>query len=218
MDIRVKKLPDHCSYIYNTALLPHAILLPLIIIFASFPTNEFKPFCMLIKTNAGYIFEQLQCLLQYLTDEQYVSSPDIFSGASVGKHYRHIIEFFQCVAVSGATDTICYDNRARDVRIESSRQVATSLLAELKHELAEIDNQHKLTLIGNLAAKEETADVYIGTTLFREFHYAVEHAIHHMAIIKMGVSQSFPGVEMPADFGVAPSTLRCQQSVVSGNA
>ncbi|MBX7108396.1 MAG: DinB family protein [Chitinophagales bacterium] len=173
---------------------------------------------MLINTNAGYIFDQLQFLLQNLTDEQYMRSPEIFSGASVGKHYRHIIEFFQCVAFSGATDTICYDNRARDISIENNRQVAAGLLAELKQELAEIDSSHKLTLIGNLASGEDATDAYIGTTLFREFHYAVEHAIHHMAIIKMGISQAFPGVKMPVDFGVAPSTLRYQQATAGRSA
>lgn len=167
---------------------------------------------MQIKTNAGYIFDQLQLLLESLTDEQYVLAPEIFSGASVGKHYRHIIEFFQCIAISGDTNTICYDNRVRDVRIENSRELAANLLAELKEELSEIDNQRQLTLIGDLGTAEETTGSYIGTTLFREFHYAVEHAIHHMAIIKMGMKQAFPEVSIPADFGVAPSTLRYQQS------
>ena len=71
---------------------------------------------MQVKTNAGYIFDQLTVLIGNLTDEQYRVPLDIFSGASVGKHYRHIIEFFQCVAVAEQTDTICYDNRVRDTR------------------------------------------------------------------------------------------------------
>ncbi|MEO6166591.1 MAG: DinB family protein [Chitinophagales bacterium] len=167
---------------------------------------------MQIKTNAGYIFDQLRLLLEKLSDEQYVLSPEIFSGASVGKHYRHIIEFFQCVAISSDTETICYDNRVRDTRIENSRELAMRLLSELKDELSELDNERRLTLIGDLGTEEDTAGSLIGTTLFREFHYAVEHAIHHMAIIKMGVKQSFSEVLIPADFGVAPSTVRYQQS------
>lgn len=170
---------------------------------------------MLIKTNAGYIFDHLQLLLGNLSDEQYVLTPEIFSGASVGKHYRHIIEFFQCVAVSSETDSICYDNRVRDARIETSKEIAAGLLEELKEELSEMDNEHQLTLIGDLAFEGESAASYIGTTLFREYHYAVEHAIHHMAIIKMGVSQAFPDVAVPLDFGVAPSTIRYQHAVVS---
>lgn len=169
---------------------------------------------MQINTNAGYIFDQLQLLLECLNDEEYVRTPEIFSGASVGKHYRHIIEFFQCVAVAAETENICYDNRVRDIRIENSRQLAAELLNGLKEDLSVLDNERKLTLIGDLASEAESSVSYIGTTLFREFHYAVEHAIHHMAIIKMGVKQTFRGIDVPADFGVAPSTVRYQQSAV----
>ena len=167
---------------------------------------------MQIKTNAGYIFDQLQTLLEKLSDEQYVLAPEIFSGASIGKHYRHIIEFFQCVSIAGDTDTICYDNRIRDTRIETNRKLAIELLTELSNELAELDDERRLILIGDLGTGNGSSGVNIGTTLFREFHYAVEHAINHMAITKMGVKQTFPEVLIPIDFGVAPSTVRYQQT------
>jgi hypothetical protein len=168
---------------------------------------------MIIKTNAGYIFDQLIELTDHLSDEQYVESPVIFSGASVGKHYRHIIEFFQSVALADQTETICYDNRLRDARIECSRTFARELLVDLKKELAELDNEKRLTLVGDLSTGDEPSSNYMITSLFREFHYAVEHAIHHMAIIKMGIVSSFPQVDIPKDFGVAPSTLRYQHSL-----
>jgi hypothetical protein len=50
----------------------------------------------------------------------------------VGKHYRHIIEFFQSVALSDQTETICYDNRLRDARIESSRTLAKGIVTWFK--------------------------------------------------------------------------------------
>jgi len=168
---------------------------------------------MTVKTNADYIFDQLVELLDRLSDEQYIQSPEIFSGANVGKHYRHIIEFFQAVSIADETETICYDNRLRDTRIESNRLFARELLMDLKNDLSELDNEKRLTLIGDLGTSEESSNAYMLTSLFREFHYAVEHAIHHMAIIKMGVLNSFPEVVIPDDFGVAPSTLRYQHSV-----
>ena len=167
---------------------------------------------MLITTNANYIFDQLTDLLDLLSDDQYRETPEIFSGASVGKHYRHIIEFFQSVALADQTETICYDNRLRDARIETSRTLAKELLLGLKEELSVMDNEKRLTLIGDLTADENSENSYMFTSLFREYHYAVEHAIHHMAIIKMGVKQVFPDVRIDREFGVAPSTLRYQQA------
>src|SRR6476661_8085639 len=151
---------------------------------------------MLITTNANYIFDQLTDLLDHLSDDQYRQTPEIFSGASVGKHYRHIIEFFQAVALSDQTETICYDNRLRDERIETSRALAKELLLDLKKELSVMDNEKRLTLIEDLTANENSGNSYMFTSLFREYHYAVEHAIHHMAIIKMGVKQAFTGVKI----------------------
>jgi len=167
---------------------------------------------MQVKTNAGYIFDQLECLLKNLTEEQYCLSLEIFSGASLGKHYRHIIEFFQAVSLADQTETICYDNRLRDVRIEKNRMLAKELLLDLKNDLAQVDNEKRLTLIGDLASNENSENAFMITSLYREFHYAVEHAIHHMAIIKMAVKQTFPEVNISREFGIAPSTLRHEQS------
>jgi len=165
---------------------------------------------MLITTNADYIFDQLIDLLDQLNDDQYTDTPEIFAGASVGKHYRHIIEFFQSVSLSAHTDTICYDNRLRDVRIETSRTFARELLTNLEEDLSEIDDQKRLTLIGDLGTAGNSSDKRMLTSSLREFHYAVEHAIHHMAILKMGVKQTFPELNIAPGFGVAPSTLRYQ--------
>src|SRR6185436_8738015 len=106
-------------------------------IFAAFSHPNFL---MLITTNANYIFDQLTDLLDHLSDEQYIATPEIFSGASVGKHYRHIIEFFQSVSLADETEIICYDNRLRDERIENNRALAKELLQDLKIDLAQIDN------------------------------------------------------------------------------
>jgi hypothetical protein len=38
--------------------------------------------------------------------------------------------------------------------------------------------------------------------------YNVEHAIHHMALIKVGLKEVCPAVKIPADFGVAVSTVK----------
>jgi hypothetical protein len=49
------------------------------------------------------------------------------------------------------------------------------------------------------------------TSYNRELVYNLEHAIHHMAIMKIAVDNAFPQVQMPENFGVAYSTIRYQQ-------
>ena len=54
-----------------------------------------------------------------------------------------------------------------------------------------------------LTAGGETAD--LRSTLGRELFFATHHAIHHHAMMK-SIGREF-GIEAPAGFGTAPSTL-----------
>jgi len=48
----------------------------------------------------------------------------------------------------------------------------------------------------------------IKTNALRELAYNIEHAIHHMAIIKIGINEVSPYILLPSAFGVASSTIR----------
>ena len=48
----------------------------------------------------------------------------------------------------------------------------------------------------------------VESNAMRELIYNIEHAVHHMAIIKIGVREVAPYVTLPHDFGIAASTLR----------
>ena len=61
-------------------------------------------------------------------------------------------------------------------------------------------------------AETEEASVRINSSVERELAYNIEHAIHHMAIIKIAVNTVFPRVQLPQNFGVAYSTVRYQKS------
>ncbi len=49
-----------------------------------------------------------------------------------------------------------------------------------------------------------------GSTYGREFVYAIAHAIHHYALVS--VIARLMNVELPSDFGVAPSTVVYRKS------
>ena len=46
------------------------------------------------------------------------------------------------------------------------------------------------------------------SNLDRELVYNIEHAIHHMALIKIGIKEVAPQLQLPEGFGVANSTIR----------
>jgi hypothetical protein len=117
---------------------------------------------------------------------------------------------------------IHYDLRVRGGTLEKDIGEARKRLISIQEILQEIDVQHpkedeqKKQIVGH-----ETVDTYfmlsgdtnleskLQSTLGRELGFAAHHAIHHMAMVKIIAIQTL-GVketDLPADFGMAPSTV-----------
>ncbi len=154
------------------------------------------------------IVQQGLSLLVDLNDRSYSKAQAAPFHASVGQHYRHVMEHFQCLIRGLPRNEINYDARERNVRLETEVSYASvsscQLLADLKRLTDEVleseciviasagyksDNPHRLRSNGN-----------------RELAYCVGHAIHHYAIVKFICSDI--GVSLPDGFGLAPSTLK----------
>lgn len=70
--------------------------------------------------------------------------------------------------------------------------------------------------VGYLQDSEEC--VPVETNFLRELTYNIEHAVHHMAIMKIGIREVAPLIVIPKSFGVAVSTLRYrEETVVTSN-
>jgi hypothetical protein len=53
----------------------------------------------------------------------------------------------------------------------------------------------------------------VSTNYYREVIYNLEHTIHHMALIRVGINE-LGNIDLPKDFGVAPSTIKYKQLCV----
>ena len=60
-------------------------------------------------------------------------------------------------------------------------------------------------------AAETTEGGVLVTSLARELEFLVSHTVHHYALV--AVLAHAHGVIMPADFGMAPSTLKYRQTL-----
>ncbi len=148
------------------------------------------------------VLAQIAAMLDPLTDEQYRRCLPVLSGASIGEHVRHVIEFFIELDRGYETGDVNYDSRSRDKSIEQHRGVA---LAKLHQVLANLDRENK-TLLFTM----ETG-VRVTTNYERELIYNQEHAVHHMALLKIGVG-TLTAFQLPENFGVADSTIRYRQA------
>jgi len=147
---------------------------------------------------------QLQNVISRLDDHQYTGSISILSEASLGQHTRHIIEFLTELQRGYGRGYVNYDLRERDKRIETDRSAAMALLKSISLHLDK-DNK-SLTLAVDLNAGD--GDRYeVATNFERELVYNLEHIVHHMALMRIGIGV-VSDLLLPENFGVAASTIR----------
>jgi hypothetical protein len=150
------------------------------------------------------VFVQLSTTLELLTDDQYVYAGKTLSHATIGQHVRHIIEMFICLEDGYINGTVNYEKRKRDGKIETQKEFAIALLRTIYDGL----NKENKNMVLEAAFNDEAETlIHFDTNYYREIAYNLEHAIHHMALIKVGIRE-VSDIEIPEGFGVASSTLK----------
>lgn len=164
---------------------------------------------MPLNQSAINLLNQIDGVVSQLNDEQYKQPIGTLSNSSIGQHVRHTLEFFICLIDTRNEKKLNYDNRKHDKFIEQETRLAHSIIQSIKEFLIKESTDTPLTLEANYTVDKEEI-VRIPSTFSRELAYNIEHAIHHMALIKIGISTTFPHVKLADHFGVASSTVRYQ--------
>jgi hypothetical protein len=157
------------------------------------------------------ILNQLRELVNTIDNRDYVRPSQALSNATIGQHLRHTLEFFVCFENGCEQGVINYDKRAHDKRIETDKFLALATIEKIRSFVLNLDSGMSLRLeVGYDIMKEEFTSVETNTK--RELVYNIEHAIHHMAIMKIGIREIAPYIQLPFDFGVAASTVRFKET------
>jgi uncharacterized damage-inducible protein DinB len=156
-----------------------------------------------------YQLQQLAGCIRLFSPEEYARPLEAFSGSSVGMHLRHVIEFYEhlLAAADSGRQAIDYDARERQASVERLPKAALEAVERLAQRLPAHESDCLLTLRASCGG----APAYLRTSLSRELFYNVEHCIHHLAIVKVGMLVHFPEKRLPADFGMAYSTQQHRQ-------
>ena len=166
---------------------------------------------MLIQSSNTAVKDVLQqgCIfLEGIGDEMYSRPLEGEFTASLGAHYRHVLDHFLCLAEGIRTGQVNYDQRRRNPQLESSVRCARLVTEGLIDEFGGLSNeilQSECVVTYSVGYRETEAEA-VRSNLAREVMFCVGHAIHHYAILRIlcaGV-----GVKLPYEFGVAPSTLK----------
>jgi hypothetical protein len=154
--------------------------------------------------------EEIKALISSLEKEQYHYKSQLLSDSSIGQHIRHILEFYLSIFKGLNQGVVNYDNRERDLNLETNPVFAISCIDRLCKDIQELHPQQEILLTGNFYAEGETLKA-IKTSIERELAYCLEHSIHHQALIKIGLIEQKIDHLINESFGVAASTIRHKQ-------
>lgn len=149
----------------------------------------------------------IKSLVQNLDNSVYGTCLPKLSGASIGQHIRHIIEFYKCLLQGVSSSEINYDLRTRDKELEINGSRAVKELEDIIQTVTKFSSDTSLILVVNHTLNENSK-TRIHTTLFRELAYNLDHCVHHQALIKIALSELVPDLEIDESFGYAPATIR----------
>ena len=161
----------------------------------------------MLKQSIQHVFVQLSETLNQLSNEEYVKPSKVLLNATIGQHIRHIIELFQCLEKGYDDGVVNYEKRKRDYQIETNKELACSLLKDIYQN---IERSNKEIMLETEDYCDTMQLVSIPSNYYRELAYNLEHTIHHMALIRVGINE-VSSVVLPEEFGVAYSTVKYRQ-------
>lgn len=163
-----------------------------------------------IKQATCDIIDQLMDLAEKLSQDDFTRSLPVLLKSSIGMHYRHIIEFYGVMISGAGMGEINYDRRKHDPELEQNREKCLERLRGIRRAIAmepAMEPAMELKLSGSYTMETDIG-FSLPTSLERELMYNIEHAIHHMAIIRIALQHEFRDISVSAAFGYAYSTQK----------
>ena len=161
------------------------------------------------------LLEQGVELLEQISDEAYTRRLSVAGDASIGGHYRHCLDHFDCLLSSLAGGYVDFDQRRRDPDLECKREKAVEASRWLGEKLGELSSESLMKTIRvrcKVHYREDRAQE-VDSTIAREIMYCVAHGVHHFALI--AIMARVIDIPLPSEFGVAPSTLQHRARVAA---
>lgn len=155
---------------------------------------------------------QVTDLLSQIAPHEYRQPLPEFDGSTLGQHFRHILEFFICLEKGIPSGIVDYAARERNLLFEDAPGVALAAMDSFAKVLEGLSSSTEVAFKAEFGGIERPC---YPSTVGRELVFVYDHAIHHLAIIKIGLRCRFPHIRVDKDLGVSPSTIKARK--MAGN-
>lgn len=89
----------------------------------------------------------IQSILSQIKEADYCFALPTLRDASVGKHVRHILEFYECLLFNNLENTVNYDERKRNILLEENLNYAKKFIANIIDAIVRIESNAKVILV-----------------------------------------------------------------------
>lgn len=128
-------------------------------------------------------------------------------GGSVGAHMRHILDYCDIFIAGLESRRVDYDARRRGTIVERDPRAA---IEAIDRTCVRLEGLSAADLAAPLEVRVrpdvDPGGTWARSSALRELEFLLGHTIHHYALIALLCERL--GFSVPADFGMAPSTLR----------
>jgi len=143
--------------------------------------------------------------LNGLPDGLYDRSCEEVFGSTIGGHLRHNLDHYAAFMEGMEPGRVDYDARGRDPFIETHPEAAIHLIESLIAKLGAV-SEADLDREVQIRMDDGGSSGWSRTSFRRELQFLLSHTIHHYALIA-SIARRFGVARLPAEFGIAPSTL-----------
>jgi hypothetical protein len=159
------------------------------------------------------LVQQMCQLLAQFSSKDYRTALELYEGSSIGKHFRHIHDFFHCLDKGLDAGIIDYGLRDRSIELEEDPIALSVSLIRCTRKINAHPLDKELWVTSDVAIEQNSNSATLhASSLGRELLFVYSHTVHHLAIIKMGMKVLDSKITVDKNFGVAPSTVVYQTS------
>lgn len=165
---------------------------------------------VLIAAHHGLLDQALD-LVESLDAGAYCAGAPAAGLAGAGPHLRHVLDMYGCFLRGLPEGRVDYEDRSRDARVETEPAAGAAALRFTAAQLRALERAalpKSLQVHGDTPLGMERERVWSDSTPERELQFLLNHTLHHFALIAAALR--LHGCAVPAEFGMAPSTIRWQ--------
>jgi uncharacterized damage-inducible protein DinB len=148
-------------------------------------------------------------IVEDVCGREYSATLKHLENSTIGKHIRHITDFYDCFFAGVQSGAINYDDRQRNPELEQSRSLAARKIVTLCNRLALLGGLEGHISVTS-SSDPQLDPVRMGSTLRRELSFLCSHTTHHLAVIALLMIST--GRQPRDELGAAASTLKHQHA------